>query len=240
MKGCQRCFESRVEHANSEKLLQDFQKNAKIVQSLLAVKASTNIFPQNLFPTKTGVNTVRGPHLSSEAQKHLRVQWIKDMGQLLHVEKTSCCKPQPQTTLQKKTASYILSLQAYYDSTTIHFSVISSSECKQFWRNRTSWVCPGQYFYLLSVIHLIFLVIIFILLFFFLLCPLFLIVFPFSSIILVYQNSDKTDPADVVRVPRDVHISYNIALILHLFSGFFFSHILFCLLLFFLFSYVQI
>ena len=176
--------------------------------------------------------------LSSEAQKHLRVQWIKDMGQLLHVEKTSCCKPQPQTTLQKKTASYILSLQAYYDSTTIHFSVISSSECKQFWRNRTSWVCPGQYFYLLSVIHLIFLVIIFILLFFFLLCPLFLIVFPFSS--LEYQNSDKTEPADVVRVPRDVHISYNIALILHLFSGFFFSHILFCLLLFFLFSYVQI
>ena len=155
------------------------------------------------------------------------------MGQLLHVEKTSCCKPQPQTTLQKKTALYILSLQAYYDSTTIHFSVISSSECKQFWRNRTSWVCPGQYFYLLSVIHLIFLVIIFILLFLFLLCPLFLIVFPFSSIILVYQNSDKTDPADVVRVPRDVHISYNIALILHLFSGFFFSHILFCLLLFF-------
>ena len=63
MKGCQRCFESRVEHANSEKLLQDFQKNAKIVQSLLAVKASTNIFPQNLFPTKTGVNTVRGPQL---------------------------------------------------------------------------------------------------------------------------------------------------------------------------------
>ena len=142
------------------------------------------------------------------------------MGQLLHVEKTSCCKPQPQTTLQKKTALYILSLQAYYDSTTIHFSVISSSECKQFWRNRTSWVCPGQYFYLLSVIHLIFLVIIFILLFFFLLCPLFLIVFPFSS--LEYQNSDKTEPADVVRVPRDVHISYNIALILHLFSGFFF------------------
>ena len=62
--------------------------------------------------------------LSSDAQKHLRVQWIKDMGQLLHVEKTSCCKPQPQTTLQKKTALYILSLQAYYDSTTIHFSVI--------------------------------------------------------------------------------------------------------------------
>ena len=174
----------RVEHANFEKLLQYFQNNAKIVQSLLAVKASTNIFPQNLFPTKTGVNTVRGPQL--RGPKHLRVQWIKDMGQLLHVEKTSCCKPQPQTTLQKKTALYILSLQAYYDSTTIHFSVISSFECKQFWRNRTSWVCPGQYFYLLSVIHLIFLVIIFILLFFFLLCPLFLIVFPFSSISLVY------------------------------------------------------
>ena len=144
------------------------------------------------------------------------------MGQLLHVQKTSCCKPQPQTTLQKKTALYILSLQAYYDSTTNHFSVIASSEFKQFWRNRTSWVCPGQYFYLLSVIHLIFLVILFILLFFFLLCPLFLIVFPFSSISLVYQNSDITEPADVVRVPRDVHISYNIALILLLFSGFFF------------------
>ena len=27
------------------------------------MKASTNIFPQNLFPTKTGVNTVRGPQL---------------------------------------------------------------------------------------------------------------------------------------------------------------------------------
>ena len=64
----------RVEHANFEKLLQYFQNNAKIVQSLLAVKASTNIFPQNLFPTKTGVNTVRGPQL--RGPKHLRVQWI--------------------------------------------------------------------------------------------------------------------------------------------------------------------
>ena len=53
----------RVEHANFEKLLQDCQNNAKNVQSLLAVKASTNIFPQNLFSTKTGVNTVRGPAL---------------------------------------------------------------------------------------------------------------------------------------------------------------------------------
>ena len=53
----------RVEHANFEKLLQYFQNNAKIVQSLLAVKASTNIFPQNLFSTKTGVNSVRSTQL---------------------------------------------------------------------------------------------------------------------------------------------------------------------------------